>query len=166
MNKVQKSGMAHTAEAIKSGARAPIRTTGRKRSGLYLESTEAEQLGVLPHECIRVKDVMSRSVSVVTPVTEIGEAVRLMKMFDVDSLIVCSGTRLVGTLCDRDIALANALPSEAIHRILTPDPSYCFENDLLIDAEAMMRVRGLSALPVREFSGPFTGIVRRPLGKL
>src|SRR5512138_2257562 len=144
MDKLQKSGTAHAAEAIKSGARPPIRTMGRKRSGLYLESTEAEQLGVLPHECIRVKDAMSRPVSVVTPVTEIGEAVRLMKVFDVDAIIVCNGTRLVGTLCDRDIALANALPSEAIHRIMIHDPSYCYENDLLIDAEAMMRVRGLS----------------------
>ena len=44
----------------------------RKRSGIYLESTEAEQLGVLPHECIRAKDAMSRSVTIVTPLTEIG----------------------------------------------------------------------------------------------
>ena len=50
-------------EALKFSTRAPIRTLGRKRSGLYLESTEDEQLG----------------------------------------------TRLVGTLCDRDIVLANAL---------------------------------------------------------
>ena len=54
----------------------------RKRSGIYLESTEAEQLGVLPHECTRVKDAMSRSVSTVSPSTEIREAVRLMKMFE------------------------------------------------------------------------------------
>ncbi|MEO8048179.1 MAG: hypothetical protein ABI955_03890 [Nitrospirota bacterium] len=36
--------------------RPPMRTGGRKRSGIYLESTEDEQWEVLPHECTRIKD--------------------------------------------------------------------------------------------------------------
>jgi len=135
----------------------------RKRSGIYLESTEAEQLGVLPHECIRVKDAMSRSVSTVTPLTEIGEAVWLMKSLGVGAVIVCRGSTLFGTLSDRDIALANAPPSEPIHTVMTPDPVYCYENDLLYDVHAMMRARGLTALPVRDFNGHFLGIVMRPV---
>lgn len=86
MDEIHKSGTADIAPASKSIARRPIRITERKGSGLYLESTEAEQLGVLLHECIRVRDAMTRSVSVITPVTEIGEAVRLMKAFDLDAL--------------------------------------------------------------------------------
>jgi predicted transcriptional regulator len=160
---IQKGRMSGTPPARKLTAaqRIPI---NRKRSGIKLESTEAEQLGVLPHECTRVKDVMSRSVSTITPSTEIREAVRLMKVFDVDTLLVCTGRTLVGTVCDRDIALANAPPSEAVHRVMTSDASCCYEDDLLIDAHELMRVRGLSALPVRAFSGHLSGIVRRPLG--
>jgi Na+-transporting methylmalonyl-CoA/oxaloacetate decarboxylase gamma subunit len=71
---------------------------------------------------------------------------------------------VVGTLSDRDIALANAPSSEAIHRVMTSDPVYCFENDLLIDAHAMMRTRGLTALPVRDFNGLLSGIVLRTVG--
>jgi hypothetical protein len=97
------------------------RSQRRKRSGIYLESTEAEQLGVLPHECTRVKDAMSRSVTIVTPLTEIGEAVRLMKSLGVGAVIVCHDSMLVGTLSDRDIALANALPSVPIHKVMTHD---------------------------------------------
>lgn len=149
--------------AIKRTTRPSRIPIGRKRSGINLESTEAEQLGVLPHECTRVKDAMSRSVSTVTPSTEVREAVRLMKEIDVEALLVCDGRTLVGTLCDRDIALANALPSEAVYRVMTPDSSYCFEDDLLIDAHELMRVRGLSALPVRKLSGRLSGIVKRPL---
>lgn len=144
----------------------PARTMERKRSGIYLESTEAEQLGVLPHQCTRVKEAMSRCVSVVTPLTEVAEAIRLMKLLDVGALIVCNGSTLVGTLRDRDIALANASPSEAVHKVMTPDPVYCFENDLLIDAYAMMGARGLTALPVRDFSGLLSGIVMRAAGTL
>ena len=57
-----------------------MRAGGRERSGIYLESTEDEQLGVLPHHCTRVKDAMTRSVSVVTPLTEIAEAVQLIEV--------------------------------------------------------------------------------------
>jgi predicted transcriptional regulator len=133
----------------------------RKRSGLYLESTEAEQLGILPQECIRVKDAMSRSVMIVTPLTKIGEAVQLMKSLGVGAVIVCDGSTLVGTLSDRDIALANVSLSESIHKIITPDPVYCYEDDLLLDVHAMMCAHGLTALPVRDFSGLFSGIVMR-----
>ena len=159
--KRRKSG---TPLARKLTAHPPSIPIDRKRSGIKLESTEAEQLGVLPHECTRVKDVMSRSVPTVTPSTEIREAVRLMKVLDVDVLLVCDEYILVGTLCDRDIALANAPPSETVYRVMTSDASCCFEDDLLIDAHELMRVRGLSALPVRKFSGRLSGIVRRPLG--
>lgn len=144
--------------------RPPIRTLERKRFGIYDESTEAEQLGVLPHECTRVQEAMNRSVSVVTPWTTIGEAVQLMKSMDVGALIVCNGGTLVGTLSDREIALANAPPSEAIHKVMTPDPVYCLENDLLIDAHAMIRTRGLTALPVRDSRGLLSGIVMRIAG--
>lgn len=133
----------------------------RKRSGIYLESTEAEQLGVLPHECTRVKDAMSRAATIVTPLTEIGEAVRLMKSLGVGAVIVCHGSTLVGTLSDRDIALANAPPSELVHKVMAHDSVYCYENDLLLDVHAMMRSRGLNALPVQDFNGIFSGIVMR-----
>jgi CBS domain-containing protein len=133
----------------------------RKRSGIYLESTEAEQLGVLPQECIRVKDAMSRSVTIVTPLTEIGEAVQLMKSLGVGAVIVCDGSTLVGTLSDRDIAMADASPTEPIHKVITPDSVYCYENDLLLDVHAMMCAHGLTALPVRDLSGLFSGVVMR-----
>lgn len=133
----------------------------RIRSGLYLESTESEQLGVLPHECTRVKDAMSRAATIVTPLTEIGEAVRLMKSLGVGAVIVCHGSTLVGMLSDRDIALANAPPSEPIHKVMTRDSIYCYENDLLLDVHTMMRARGLTALPVRDFSELFSGILMR-----
>ena len=133
----------------------------RKRSGLYLESTEAEQLGVLPQECIRVKDAMSRSVTIVSPFTKIGEAVQLMKSLGVGAVIVCNGSTLVGTLSDRDIALADASPSEPIHKVIAPDSVYCYENDLLLDVHTMMCAHGLTVLPVRDFSGLFSGIMMR-----
>jgi len=147
-----------------SNDRPPMRTGGRERSGIYLESTEDEQLGVLPHECTRVKDAMSRSVTVVTPLTEIAEAVRLMRWLDVGVLLVCNGSTLVGTVGDREIALANVPPSTGIQEVMTYNQAYCLETDLLIDAQEVIRARGLTALPVRDSSGLLSGIVMKALG--
>ncbi|THI87063.1 MAG: CBS domain-containing protein [Nitrospira sp. CG24A] len=147
-----------------SNDRLPMRTGGRRRSGIYLESTEDEQWGVLPHECTRVKDAMTRSVSVVTPLTEIAEAVQLMKSLDIGALVVCNGSTFVGTLCDREIALANVPPSAAVHEVMTYNQAYCVETDLLIDAQEMIRARGLIALPVRDSSGLLSGIVMKAMG--
>lgn len=159
MGKVDKTPLPGAVTPSKlSNANCPQR---RKRSGIYLESTEAEQLGVLPHECTRVKDAMSRAATIVTPLTEIGEAVRLMKSLGVGAVIVCHGSTLVGTLSDRDIALADAPQSELVQKIMTHDSVYCCENDLLLDVHAMMRSRGLTALPVQDFNGVFSGIVMR-----
>jgi CBS domain-containing protein len=133
----------------------------RKRSDIAPESIEAEQSGVLPHECTRVKDAISRSVTTVTSLTEIGEAVWLMKSLGVGAVIACRGSTLFGTLSGRDSALAIAPPSEPIHTVMTPDPVYCYENDLLHDVHAMMRACDLTALPVRDFHGLFSGIVMR-----
>ena len=148
--------------------RAPIahprEPGGREWSGIYLESTEDEQWGVLPLECTRVKDAMTRSVSVVTPLTEIAEAAQLMKSLDLGALVVCKGSTLVGTLCDRDIALANAPPSAAIQEVMIYNQAYCIETDLLIDAQDMIRAQELTALPVRDSSGLLSGIVMKAIG--
>jgi len=152
-----------TASKPSSNDRLPTRPGGRQRSGIYLESTEDEQWGVLPHECTRVKDAMSRSVTVVTPLTEVAEAVRLMRWLDVGVLLVCNGSTLVGTLGDREIALANVPPSTGIQEVMTYDQAYCLETDLLIDAQEVIRARGLTALPVRDSSGLLSGIVMKAM---
>src|SRR5438874_12496551 len=136
MGKVDKK---QSPETVMPSTRSTIdRPQRRKRSGIYLESTEAEQLGVLRYGCTRVKDAMSRSVTIVTPLTEIGEAVQLMKSLGVGALLACHGSTLVGILSNRDIALAKALPSEPVHKVMTHDSIYCYENDLLPDVHSMM----------------------------
>ena len=86
------------------------------------------------------------------------------RILDVGALLVCNGSTLVGTLCDRDIALANVPRSAAIQEVMTYNPAYCLETDLLIDAHEVIRARGLNALPVRDSSGLLSGIVMKALG--
>ena len=138
-----------------------VRPQSRNQFGLYPESTEAERLGLLPAEWLRVKDAMGRSVTIVTPWTGVGEAVQLMKSLGVGAVIVCNGSTLVGTLSTRDIAMADASPSAPIYKIIFSDSVYCDENDLLLNVHAIMCAHGVTALPVRDFSGHFSGIVMK-----
>ena len=51
-----------------------------RRGGLYLESTEAEQLGVLPGEERRVGDVMERRLVAIGPSTSLAQATEIIHL--------------------------------------------------------------------------------------
>src|SRR5690606_18453015 len=53
----------------------------------------------------RVSDVMTRDVAVISPHDNLQHAARLMAEWNVGSLPVCDGRRLVGMLSDRDITV-------------------------------------------------------------
>ena len=54
---------------------------------------------------IRVADVMTRHPRTIRPDGTVAEAASMMRSLDVGSLPVCDGSRLVGMLSDRDIAV-------------------------------------------------------------
>jgi FOG: CBS domain len=54
-----------------------------------------------------LRDVMTKDVASVQKNTPIDEAARLMKQYNVGSIPVCEGDRVVGILTDRDIVLRN-----------------------------------------------------------
>ena len=80
----------------------------RPRRNLYLESRIDEDLGVLPGEVRKVKHVMSSALTVVSPDTSLDEAISLMTAMNVPVVVVYEGTRLVGTLTDRDIVFSRS----------------------------------------------------------
>src|SRR5687768_8171378 len=52
-----------------------------------------------------VRDIMSKTVKVVSPEATLQQAAEQMRELDVGSLLVCDGERLVGMVTDRDIAV-------------------------------------------------------------
>ncbi|MGC4097019.1 MAG: CBS domain-containing protein [Nitrospira sp.] len=136
----------------------------RRRAGIYLETTEAEDLGVLPHQCHRVKEVMANPMSV-HPQTPIHEVLHLMGSYEMSVLIIADGAMLLGTITDRQIALADVPRSTPIGTITTAHSLSCTEDDLVIDALQTMRTHEVSALPVTDANGSISGILPRTVAE-
>jgi CBS domain-containing protein len=136
----------------------------QRRGGVYLESTEAEQLGVLPGEERRVREVMDRRLVVIAASSSLAAAAELMRQRQVTSLIVETEAVPIGVLTDRDVAmqLTRTEPQrartvgEAVAGQQTP---VCHEDDILADALPMIKQQSLSALPVVDRRGVVVGVL-------
>ncbi len=135
----------------------------RPRRNLYLESRIDEDLGVLPGEVRKVKHVMSSALTVVSPDTSLDEAISLMTAMNVPVIVVYEGTRLVGTLTDRDIALSRSSRDPSVITTvggrMRDDVPYCYEDELLTDAHALMRASEVDWMPVVDRRGRLAGVL-------
>jgi CBS domain-containing protein len=102
---------------------------------------------------MRVADVMTRDVAVVSPQASVREAARRMDRLNVGALPVCDGARLVGIVTDRDITVrctaAGAPPDRTrVCEVMTDDVRWCFEDDPVEEAEQEMAQVQIRRLPV------------------
>lgn len=134
-----------------------------RRGGLYLESTEAEQLGVLPGEERRVGDVMDRCLVTIGPSSSLAQATEVMQQRQVASLIVGDKAAPIGLLTERDLAMQLACPepqrARTVGEAVAGRTVACQEDDILADVLPAMKERSLSALPVVNRHGMVVGIL-------
>lgn len=109
-----------------------------------------------------VRDVMTIKVEVLAPDTPVSIAARKMRDFNIGSLPVCEGRRIVGILTDRDIvlrAVAEQLDpgTTPVNEIMTRDPFTVRESAYLGEAEWVMREKQLRRLPVVDDKGDLVG---------
>jgi homoserine O-acetyltransferase len=135
----------------------------RAEGGLFLESTRAEQLGVLPGEERLVRDVMSRQVVVIDPSASLSEAADAMAERHVSTLVVCTGTGVKGFLTEHDVAMqarTDALRAETVGEAAGLRRTiFCRDDDILADALLRMKEHGVSALPVLNREGALVGLL-------
>ncbi|MCW5798616.1 MAG: hypothetical protein LZF60_80055 [Nitrospira sp.] len=154
-------------DIVSSKSKAPrtIAEVGlmRPHRNLYLESRIDEDLGVLPGEVRKVKHVMSSALTVVSPDTSLEDAISLMAAMNVPVVIVYEGMRLMGVVTDRDIALhrssrtASTMPT--VRNIMRDHAPYCHEDDLLTDAQTLMRLSEVDWMPVLDGRGRLAGVL-------
>ncbi len=106
---------------------------------------------------------MSSALTVVSPDTGLDEAVALMAAMNVPVIVVYEGTRLVGMLTDRDIALSRGSrkPSAitTVRDRMRDEVPYCHEDDLLTDAQTLMRVSEVDWMPVLDRRERLAGVL-------
>jgi CBS domain-containing protein len=113
---------------------------------------------------MRIRDVMTRDVQVVSPSDSIREAARLMDELNVGVLPVVEGERLVGMVTDRDItvrATAAGLAPDGtqVSQVMSDGPAACYEDDVVSDVARLMGGKQVRRVPVLDAGDRLVGIV-------
>jgi CBS domain-containing protein len=112
---------------------------------------------------MKIKDVMTRDVEVARPSETLQNAAQRMKDLDVGSLPVCDGQRVVGMITDRDMTVVATAegtdPAKTVvGDVMTPEPVFCFEDQPVEAAAALMEERQLRRLIVLNRDKQLVGI--------
>jgi CBS domain-containing protein len=137
----------------------------RSRSGIYLESTNAEALGVHPGEDRLVKDVMHSEVATVDVSATVKEATQIMRNRDLSILVVCRSKEPILALTEYDMVISGAAhvdrSGSATLREITKkrEPVRCREDAILADAIHAMMDHHARHVPVINAQGDLVGVL-------
>lgn len=112
---------------------------------------------------MKVREIMTREPSTLSPASTIGEAATIMRQNDCGSVPIVEGGRLVGIITDRDIViriLAGGKDPKTAHvsEAMTADPVTVGPDASLDEAQKVMAERQVRRLPVVE-NGRLVGLV-------
>jgi CBS domain-containing protein len=112
---------------------------------------------------MKVKDAMTRDVSIASPDDTLQQAASKMAELDAGILPVGANDRLVGMLTDRDITVRAVAqgkgPQTAVRDVMSEDVKYCFEDEDLAAVTANMGDIRVRRLPVLNREKRLVGIV-------
>ena len=112
---------------------------------------------------MKIEDVMTHDVAVVSPDETIQQAARLMDELDIGAVPVADNERLVGMLTDRDIvvrAVADGLgPDTQVGNVMTPDVKYCFCDQEVAEVSDNMADIQIRRLPMVDRGKRLVGII-------
>jgi len=113
---------------------------------------------------MKVRDIMTRDVKIVSPADPLQSAAKLMEEYDFGMVPVGENDRLVGMLTDRDItvrAVARGLaPDRATVRdAMTTDVKYVYDDESVDDVSHHMSELQVRRLPVLNREKRLVGIV-------
>jgi CBS domain-containing protein len=113
---------------------------------------------------MQIKDIMTPGAEVVYSDAMAVEAAAKMRDLDVGSLPVCDGEKIEGMITDRDIAVrlvAAGLDASTtkICDIMTPGATYCFEDQTVVEASAVMEAQQIRRLPILNREKQLVGIL-------
>ena len=113
---------------------------------------------------MRIKDIMSKNVEIVSPDTLLHEVAKKMQASDCGSVLVGKDDRLVGVITDRDLALRCVAESHhpaetTAEQVMTKEILYCRDTDSLEDVALNMTKNKVRRLPVLDKDKRLVGIV-------
>jgi CBS domain-containing protein len=112
----------------------------------------------------RVVDVMTRHPRTVRPDGTVAEAASMMRSLGIGSLPVCDGSRLVGMLSDRDIAIRSTADGRDplttyVRDVMSTGVAWASEDDPAEQAARIMKEHRIRRLPIVDERKHLDGIV-------
>jgi CBS domain-containing protein len=112
----------------------------------------------------KVSEVMTRSVSVLSPSDSLQRAAQRMGELNIGALPVCDGQEVVGMITDRDITVRGVAeglnPAKAcVSEVMTEHAHSCTEDQTAEEAMNRMGDLQVRRLPVLDRAGSIVGIV-------
>jgi CBS domain-containing protein len=100
-----------------------------------------------------IQDVMTRDVQSISPEQSVRKAAQMMDEFNVGSLPVCDGNKLVGMITDRDItvrstAAGNAPETTRVGDVMSTDVRTCFATQSVDEVLGQMGDVQIRRVPV------------------
>lgn len=113
---------------------------------------------------MKISEVMTREVEIVSPDASLREAARKMDDLNVGMLPVCDGQRLVGILTDRDITVRATAIGESpdvtrVDEVMSGEVWWCHDDDEVEDVAHRMGDRQIRRMPVIDHNRMLVGIV-------
>ena len=112
---------------------------------------------------MKVSEVMTRDVTVISPRQTISDAARLMADCDTGALPVGENDRLVGVITDRDIAIRavaeHLSPDTPVRDVMSKEVLYCYEDETIEQVADNMGEQQIRRLPVVNRDKRLVGII-------
>jgi CBS domain-containing protein len=112
---------------------------------------------------MKVAELMSRDVQIVSADQPISEAARLMAEADTGALPVGSAQQVEGMITDRDIAVRAVAqgrgPETPVREAMTENPVFAYDDQDVDDVAIIMSDRQLRRLPVLSRAGGLVGVI-------
>jgi len=113
---------------------------------------------------MEIRDIMTKNVDLVSPVTTLAEAARVMRDDDVGAILVADNDRLVGMLTDRDIVVRAIAEKRdpgrtEVREAMSQKVLYCFDDQPVEEVAKNMGDKQIRRLPVVTREKRLVGIV-------
>ena len=111
-----------------------------------------------------IRDVMTFNAEVIDAGATARDAAIKMRELDVGAMPVCARGKLSGLITDRDIAIRlvadGADPiNTRVSDIMTPDVTYCFDDQSVEEAATVMQAHQIRRLPILDRDKQLVGIL-------
>ena len=112
---------------------------------------------------MKIKDVMTRDVSFVTPDTPIPEIARRMRDEDIGVVPVVENDRMIGMVTDRDIVVrcvaAESMGAATARMAMSPRVLYCYDDQSVNEILENMAEQQVRRMPVVNRDKRLIGVV-------